>query len=205
MVEHLSSINRIFQGFRESFKIPEEGSLSDNLPDDSTIHESCNIFIGQMRIFLRQDIPNHDRKAINHIIKRYEERESLLFANNVEHTIPRTNNSIERFFRKVRRNVRKRCGNKATGTVLMQSGESLALFQNMSNAQYVKVVFGGEENIVEKYTQYRKRLKKAGLNKSNIIKLVEEGIEKILSDSLSSTPYTDEQMKVFYSSIRIGE
>ena len=34
----------------------------------------------------------------------------MLLANKPEHTIPRTNNNMEQFFRKLRRNVRKRCG-----------------------------------------------------------------------------------------------
>ena len=49
---------------------------------------------------------------------------------------------MERFFRKLRRNVRKRTGNMSTGTVLKRTGESLALFQNMGNPEYVKIVFG---------------------------------------------------------------
>ena len=45
----------------------------------------------------------------------------------------------------VRRNVRKMCGNIATRNILTQSGESLALFQNMSNPENVKIVFGSED------------------------------------------------------------
>ena len=48
---------------------------------------------------------------------------------------------MERFFRKLGRNVRKRTGNISTGGVLTQTGESLALFQNMGNPEYVKIVF----------------------------------------------------------------
>ncbi|MEM0160169.1 MAG: hypothetical protein QXQ25_00395 [Thermoplasmata archaeon] len=39
--------------------------------------------------------------------------------------MPRTNNSIERFFRKMRRNVRKRYGNMATGKALTEKGTLL--------------------------------------------------------------------------------
>lgn len=48
---------------------------------------------------------------------------------------------MEKFFRKVIRNVRNRCRNIATGNFLTQSGESLALFRNKSNPEYVKTVF----------------------------------------------------------------
>ena len=81
-----------------------------------------------MGVYLHANIPSHLFTAAKKTIERYREREPMLFANNPEHTVPRTNNGMERFFRRVRRNVRKRCGNIATGNILTQSGESLALF-----------------------------------------------------------------------------
>ena len=59
-----------------------------------------------------------------------------VFVQYPDDTIPRTNNSIEQFFRKNRRNVRKRYGNIVTGNVLAKIGEPLALFQNMGNEKY---------------------------------------------------------------------
>ncbi|MFG1519418.1 MAG: hypothetical protein AAE977_02920 [Thermoplasmataceae archaeon] len=50
--------------------------------------------------------------------------ENHLFAQNPESTIPRTNNSLEQFFRKIRRNIRKRCGDQSV------SGERMAILQN---------------------------------------------------------------------------
>ncbi|EQD75419.1 hypothetical protein B1A_03982, partial [mine drainage metagenome] len=69
----------------------------------------------------------------------YGSGEEMLSANNPDGTIPRTNNGIEQFFRKIRRNVRKRCGNIVTGNVLSQTGVQIALFQNMANPEYVKI------------------------------------------------------------------
>ena len=60
-------------------------------------------------------------------------------------TIPRTNDGTEKFLRRVRRNVRKRCVNIATRNFLTQNGESLALFQNMSNPEYAKTVLGSAD------------------------------------------------------------
>ncbi len=78
-------------------------------------------------------------------IDRFSKRESLLFSQNQEGTMKRTNNGMEILFRKVRRNVRKRCGNIATGNVIAHSGESLLLFQNVDNQGYRDVVFGKED------------------------------------------------------------
>ena len=79
-------------------------------------------------------------KVIKRVISRY--RETMLFANNNEHIIPSTNNSMEQFFRKLRRNIRKRCGNIVTGNMLANNSVSLAIFQNIENKYYVKAVYG---------------------------------------------------------------
>ena len=95
-------------------------------------------------------------------VERYRNRESILFSQNSDGTIPRTNNSMEIFFRKIRRNVRKRCGNTSTGKILAQSGKSLALFQNMGNPEYRKMVFGSED-ISATFPKKRKQFRKEGM------------------------------------------
>ena len=97
-----------------------------------------------MDIFIHANIPEHIFKAAKYIIEKYHEREEMLFANNADNTIPRTNNGMEQFFRKLRRNLRKRNGNTSTGNILAQTGVSLALFQNMENPEYIRAVFGKE-------------------------------------------------------------
>ena len=61
---------------------------------------------------------------------------------NKEFTIPRRNKRIEQFFQKPRRNIRKRCDNILAGNMFANNDVSLAIFQNMENKDYVKVVFG---------------------------------------------------------------
>ncbi len=73
-------------------------------------------------------------------IERYMKREKMLFAQNSDGTIPRTNNGMEIFFRRIKRNVRKRCGNISTGNVIACTGETLALFQNTENERYRDIV-----------------------------------------------------------------
>jgi hypothetical protein len=124
----------------------------------------------------------------------------MLFANNPEHTIPRTNNDMERFFRKMRRNVRKRTGNTSTGNILAQSGESLALFQNMGNLEYVKIVFGPRD-IASEFVKYRKPFKKKGMTVEGKNNLVKKGSVMLMNDSLPDTPYTPEFMDLAYSTL----
>ena len=191
----------IFQKIRDAFRIPDKGSLSDDETaiNDLSIHENCDITIGEMGVYLQANTPSHLFTAAKKAIERYRERESLLFANNPEHTIPRTNNGMERFFRKVRSNVRKRCGNIATGNILTHSGESLALFQNMSNPEYVKIVFGSED-IPSLFSRYRKPFKKPGMTRKKTLELVDAGTKMIMDSSLQDSPYSENMMQEAYAS-----
>ena len=76
-----------------------------------------------MRVYQRAKILSHLFTAAKKTIERYCEREPLLFANNPEDTVPRTNNGMDRFLRSVKKNVRKRCANLATWNTLTQSDE----------------------------------------------------------------------------------
>ena len=105
---------------------------------------------------------------------------------------------MERFFRKVRRNVRKRTGNMSTGTVLTQSGESLALFQNMGNPEYVRIVFGSGD-IASVFGKHRKPFLKNDMTRTEMISIVDKGTEMLMKDSLPNTSYSEETMEQLYS------
>jgi len=77
----LSGVNMLFQKIRSAFKLPEKGSLSDDIPDDDSIHDQCNLIIGGMAVYLRTDIPHHMFTAAKHIISMYRKRETMLFTN----------------------------------------------------------------------------------------------------------------------------
>ncbi|MHB8371313.1 MAG: hypothetical protein ACYDBI_01190 [Thermoplasmataceae archaeon] len=127
-------------------------------------------------------------------MEKYRNRESMLFADNADHTIPRTNNAMERLFRKVRRNVRKRTGNTNTGNILAKSGESLALFQNMGNPEYVKIVFG-TESMARIFGEHRKKSNKKQMTTKRKLELVDKGMNMLMNDSSPGTTYTEELME----------
>ncbi|MHB8361233.1 MAG: hypothetical protein ACYDDC_05460, partial [Thermoplasmataceae archaeon] len=95
--------------------------------------------------------------------------------------MPRTNNGMERLFRKVRRNVRKRTGNTNTGNILAKSGESLALFQNMGNPEYVKIVFG-TESMARIFGEHRKKSNKKQMTTKRKLELVDKGMNMLMKD-----------------------
>lgn len=95
---------------------------------------------------------------------------------------------MEKFLRKVRRNVRKRCVNIATRNFLTQNGESLALFQSMSNPEYVKTVLDSAD-IPAVFARCRKPSKKKGMTKRKMLELVDAGTAIIMNCSLQDSPY----------------
>ena len=185
---------------RRAFGIPDHGKLSDEMEESS--HELCSAYIGELDVFITQGIKDHERRAAKLIIESYRKWESRLFAQNEEGTIPRTNNSLEHLFRKMRRNARKRSGNAATGSIITQRGESLTIFQNIAIPEYRKIVFGSEdmESVASAVARYRKRVKKPVISRSRMEKLVDLGTKMILSDTLNQNPYSDEMMSIAYSS-----
>ena len=54
-------------------------------------HDRCSLIVKHMEVFLHAGIPSHIRIAARIIMERYRRRETMLFANNAEHTIPRAN------------------------------------------------------------------------------------------------------------------
>ncbi|EQD55247.1 hypothetical protein B2A_05829, partial [mine drainage metagenome] len=52
----LSDVNMLFQKIRSAFNVPEKGNLSDNIEDDVSIHDQCNIVIGEMEVYLNVNI-----------------------------------------------------------------------------------------------------------------------------------------------------
>ncbi len=200
----LGDINSIiFQRIRRAFMIPDRGNLSDDgkyrpLTDDPIVHEKCTILFGELEVYLHAGVEKHLFTAARMAVERYRNREPMLFAQNPDGTMPRTNNGMEIFFRKVRRNIRKRCGDIATGNILAQSGEKLALFQNMGNRKYREIVFGTGD-IGAAFARYRKPFQKRGVTRKRIIELVERGTEMIIHGSLYDTPYNEEMMDLAYS------
>ena len=208
IAHQLKDINSaIFQKIRGAFRIPESGDLSNDIydtsRDDPIVHEQCRIVFGELEVYLHANIEKHILRSAKLAIDRFSKRESMLFSQNREGTMKRTNNGMEILFRKVRRNVRKRCGNIATGNVIAQSGESLLLFQNVDNQRYRDAVFG-KEDMSEVFSRYRMPFKKEGMTRKRIIALVDKGTKMILEDHIPDSPYSRELMSEYFSNCNKG-
>ena len=91
--QKLKAVNSIFQGMRKAFGIPDHRNLSDDIEVNS--QEMCTAYIGELEIFITQNITDYERRAAKIIIESYRKWESRLFSQNADGTIPRTNNSLE--------------------------------------------------------------------------------------------------------------
>ena len=69
----------------------------------------------------------------------------------------------------------------ATGNILAKNDESLALFQNMGNPNYIQIAFGSED-ISSVFAKYRTPYKKDGITKKE---------EMILKDNIPDNPFND--------------
>ena len=193
----IGSINALFQGFRKAFHLPEKGNLSMDTGKDDLAHESCSIFIGQMKEILMKGVSVHEMDAAKQIMAACGKWEKYLFAQNPEGTIPVTYNSLEQLFRRIRRNVRKRCGNIATGRYLSLNGDMIVIFQNLTIPEYVKTVFG-QEDIASVFGRHMKSSHGNGMSRNMIIRLVDRGKEALISGTLRTDPFSEEMMDSAY-------
>jgi hypothetical protein len=135
--------------------------------------------------------------AAKQIMAAYGKWEKYLFAQNPEGTIPVTYNSLEQLFRRIRRNVRKRCGNIATGRYLSLNGDMIVIFQNLTIPEYVKTVFG-QEDIASVFGRHMKSSHGNGMSRNMIIRLVDRGKEALISGTLRTDPFSEEMMDSAY-------
>ncbi|MCL4325671.1 MAG: hypothetical protein M1481_02410 [Candidatus Thermoplasmatota archaeon] len=166
--------------------------LSDEpMRTNAQMEADCEIVIGELDVYMHTNIPPYLFEAAKHIVEQYRKWKNHLFVNELD-GIAHTNNSLERVFRKVRRNVRRRCGNMATGHQLTLNGECLLLFQNMDNDAYVKAVFGNSD-IAAVFGMERELIPKtSAMTPKRRKQLLETAREMLLSGSVPDTPYTDE-------------
>jgi len=65
----------------------------------------------------------------------------------------RTNNIMERLFRKIKRSFRKRSGNKALNRTLRSLLSDTPLVQNLKNPEYLEVLLNGHNTLEERFAE----------------------------------------------------
>ena len=95
----------------------------------------------------------------------------------------RTNNILERFFRDVKRQNRKKTGTASLNKVLQSILAETPLVQNLKNDEYMKIILNGCSSLAGRFSQID-----AGQVQQEMAKVVENnckilpGIKKIIRD-----------------------
>ena len=105
----------------------------------------------------------------------------------------RTNNSIERLFRDLKRKSRKKSGNSSLNRTLKTMLEDTPLVKNLENEAYVKILLGDCKTLEERFAQidHERVLKELERSKSRST-LISPHIRKIIKDQ--KLPQTIEKL-----------
>ncbi|MHB1435623.1 MAG: hypothetical protein ACYCW9_05885, partial [Thermoplasmata archaeon] len=123
--ERLKEVRGLFESLREAMYPKGRGmSLSTEVSlTNEVAQRRCREVVEMLGKALRVMTPGHVARAAKKIESDYRKWEGHLFVAGLEGVVvPATNNGMERVFRRMRRNVRKRCGDKATGRQLTLNG-----------------------------------------------------------------------------------
>ena len=192
LTKELTGINGVFCKLRIAMYPKHGGTPLSDEPKrtNGEMEEDCETVIGTLDVYMKTNIPPYMLEAAKHIVEQYSKWKSHLFVRELD-GIAHTNNSLEQLFRRVRRNVRRRCGDMATGHQLTLNGERLLLFQNISNRKYIAAVFGNED-IASVFGRERALLPKTvAMTHRKRAELLEKGRRMLLSGNVPVTVYTD--------------
>ena len=193
VTEELGGINTIFDKVRHAMYPEHRGTPLSDEPKriNAEMEGDCDIVMGELDVYMHTNIPRYMLEAAKHISGQYSKWKGNLFLKKLD-GIAHTNNSLERVFRRARRNVRRRCGDMATGHQLTLNGEKLLLFQNMSNSRYTEAVFGGGD-IAAVFGRERALLPKTEtMTRKKQAELLEKGRQMLHAGNVPDTVYTDE-------------
>ena len=192
--DRLKEVRGLFEALRGAMYPKAKGqSLSTEVSlTNEEAQRRCREVVEMLGKALRTLTPGHVAMASKKIVSDYRKWEGHLFVAGLEGVVvPATNNGMEQAFRRVRRNVRKRCGDAATGRQLTRNGERLLLYQNMANSAYVKAVFGEEEVAVVLGRERTKLPKVPVMGRRERERLLERGQALLRSGRVPQSPYEE--------------
>lgn len=208
LTKKVMDINELFESLRNAMKINDEKTpLSADVPKDAPeiIHQKCNEVIETMEGYLSvATMPTHVHRAVKHIIEQYRKWENYLFVPDfaVEingkkrvYRVPSTNNQLEAKIRMMRRLFRKHGGDKEIGKRVTELGCDVLLFQNVTNPQYIRSLFGNIDKIpyiLRKVNNVQIKNNKIVMKKKERDGLIRNLVEMREWEQIPSTPYTNE-------------
>lgn len=193
--ERLKEVYGLFGALKGAMYPKTKGTPLSGEPSltDREAQGRCREVVAELEKALMTMTAGHVSWTAKKIVADYGKWESHLFPSGVEGiAVPKTNNRLEQVFRRMRRNVRKRCGDKATGRQLTLTGEMMLLYQNLANPAYVEAVFG-EESVATVFGRKRASLPKVRkMGRKERERLLDQGQQMLRKGQALRTPYTEE-------------
>ena len=193
--ERLKEVYGLFGALKGAMYPKTKGTPLSGEPSltDREAQGRCREVVAELEKVLMTMTAGHVSWTAKKIVTDYGKWESHLFPSGVEGiAVPKTNNRLEQVFRRMRRNVRKRCGDKATGRQLTLTGEMMLLYQNLANPAYVEAVFG-EESVATVFGRKRASLPKVRkMGRKERERLLDQGQQMLRKGQVPGTPYTEE-------------
>jgi hypothetical protein len=153
---------RIFDQLREAMRIAQPDSCAglneEGDADLSTIKARVTSFRHSEEIKEWAATTIAYQKMVQQIDKYWDK----LFADPIQVATPtgpvsvqpqRTNHILERFFRYLKRNGRKRSGNHALTKTLKTLLAQTPLIKNLEHPQYLKIILNGKANLAERFAE----------------------------------------------------
>ena len=192
LAQKLEAEIEVFDKLRCAMRIalPEgKNGLNDNgdVPDMKSIEE-------KMTAFKKWLLSNkHRGKTYRTMVAQIDKYWKKLFADPIPVVGPdgvvrnihpqRTNNILERFFRDLKRQNRKKTGAASLNKVLKSILAETPLVQNLKRDEYMKIILNGCSNLAERFSQIdagqvQQEMAKTAENNDKIL----PGIKKIIRD-----------------------
>jgi hypothetical protein len=162
-VESLRWRCRLFDDLRKKMRIamPDE---KNGLNDEGSVQfmESIKQGVIQFRQRLVTNRQYVNDPQCNKVVKQIDQYGDKLFADPIVLNRPsgtviiypqRTNNILEQFFRRLRRDYRRRTGNNTMRKALQAMLADTPLIKNLSNPAYLKILLSGKQSLEELFAE----------------------------------------------------
>ena len=171
------AVKEVFNRLRKAMRIALPGNKR-GLNDVG--EQSCNMKtiekeVGKFRAWLIKSKGYSEHKEYQKLVEQIDKYSEQLFADPIVVRTPagkaliqpqRTNNILERFFRKLMRGYRKKNGFNSVERILKTMLPETPLAMNLKNKEYMQILLAGKESLEERFAEIDAQQVRLGLENS---------------------------------------
>lgn len=194
IVTHLEEKAEVFDKLRSALSIALfEGKRGLNDDGQEMDIKTVEQKVTEFRAWITSNDSYMKQKGYSKMVQQIDKYWEKLFADPIVVNTPegdiliqpqRTNNILERFFRDMKRKLRKKNGNASLNKTLKSMLEDTPLVQNLHNDEYVKIILNGCKSLEERFAKIDNDRVVSELKKSqNQSHLISPQINKLIKNS----------------------